>query len=128
MAAAGDSVSAGLIRHPRGWLVVRLSVPMVRDSLIDLYLMLNTGRPHSALSVPIYRMLDALGHLRPSGGTGVVMRNARLGRVAMPDIPMRLSAGPALLGLEGMLGLDFLALFAEARLDVRAPHLTLMHA
>jgi hypothetical protein len=44
------------------------------------------------------------------------------------DIPMRVSAGPALLGIEGMPGLDFFEQFAEARFDFQSLRLTLVRA
>jgi len=42
----------------------------------------------------------------------------------LPDITVRLSAGPALLGVDGMLGWDYLLQFAEVRIAPEALRFT----
>jgi hypothetical protein len=128
MAAAHDDVTAEMLRHPRGWFVVRLVLPLIGQLPWDLFLMLNTGRPYSAISPATYIRLADLGLVAPRAGSRVVIRNARLGGAPLHDISMRVSAGPALLGMEGMLGLDFFEQFAEARFDFQALRLTLVRA
>jgi hypothetical protein len=125
---ADDVVVVDTIPHPRGWIIVRFTLPLVGRLPWNLDLMLNTGRPQSALSRTTYRTLDILGLVEPLSGPGTTIRNARMGGVAMPDIPMRISAGPAWLGLEGMLGLDYLSQFAEMRLNFETPRLTLVRS
>ena len=126
MTAANNEIIATLLRHPRGWLILPVTVPLVRQAGLDVYLMLNTGRPQSAISRDTLRFLTVLGHITSTTGSHFVLGNARLGNTALPEIPVRLSAGPGLLGLEGMLGLDFLEQFAEVRLDFTALRLTLL--
>jgi hypothetical protein len=115
MASAGNEVTAEMSRHPRGWLIVRLALPLVGQIPWELNLMLNTGRPYSALSRTTYATLAALGQVTSATGSSCLIHSARLGTTTLSNIPMRLSAGPALIGLEGMLGLDFFEQFAEVR-------------
>ena len=105
-----------------------LTVPLADQMTIDVFLMLNTGRPQSALSPRTFRLLTTLGHVTQRTGPRVVIRGARIGDMRLTDFPMRLSAGPSLLGLEGIIGLDFLEQYAEARLDFRARRMTLVPA
>jgi hypothetical protein len=42
----------------------------------DLHPMLNTGRAESALSRKVYRTIDALGLVTPSGGSTFFIRRA----------------------------------------------------
>jgi hypothetical protein len=128
MAAAHDDVMVEMRHHPRGWLAVRLVLPLVGQLPWDVDLMLNTGRPHSAISPRTHATLVDLGLVAPHAGSRVVIRNARLGGAPLHDIPMWVSAGPALLGIEGMLGLDFFEQLAEARLNFQALRLTLVCA
>jgi hypothetical protein len=123
--AANNELTATLLRHPRGWLILPVTVPLAGQVGLDVYLMLNTGRPQSALSRTTLHLLTALGHITSTVGSHVLIRNAQPGSVALPDISMRVSAGPALLSLEGMRGLDFLEQFAEVRIDFAAMRLTL---
>lgn len=90
--------------------------------------MLNTGRPYSALSRTTCATLAALGQVTPVAGSRCLIHSARLGTTTLLNIPMRLSAGPALIGLEGMLGLDFLERFAEVRFHFPSLRLTLMRS
>ncbi len=125
MASAGNDVTAEMSRHPRGWLVVRFALPLVGLIPWELDLMLNTGRPYSAISRTTYATLAALGQVTPASDSRCLIHSARLGTTMLSNIPMRLSAGPALLGLEGMLGLDFLELFAEVRFHFPSLRLTM---
>ena len=128
MASAGNDVTAEMVRHPRGWLIVSLPLPLTGQSPWDLNLMLNTGRPYSALSRITYTTLAALGQVTPATGSSCLIHSARLGTTMLSNIPMRLSAGPALIGLEGMLGLDFLERFTEVRFHFPSLRLTLMRS
>jgi hypothetical protein len=124
--AANSDVTVDIIRHPRGWYVVALTVPLAGQMTFEVHLMLNTGRPQSAISLGTLRLLRAVGFIAQDAGPRFVIRDARLGNVRVADIPMRLSAGPRLLDVEGMLGLDFLEQYAHARIDFRARRLTLV--
>jgi hypothetical protein len=92
--APDDAIVTDVIPHPRGWIIVRFSLPLVGRLPWNLDLMLNTGRPQSALSRATYRILNTLGLVEPLNGPGTIIRNARMGNVAMPDIPMRNQCGP----------------------------------
>ncbi|MGH2584290.1 MAG: hypothetical protein ACRDJE_05195 [Dehalococcoidia bacterium] len=124
--ADADEISVQTWRHPRGWIIVPLLFPLSGRVPWNVDRMLNTGRPQSCLGQRARDALAAMGHITPSTRTAFTLHNARLGGVRLPDIAMRLSAGPTLLQLEGMLGLDFLEQFAEVRFDVRTLRLTLV--
>jgi hypothetical protein len=128
VAAADDEVIVETIRHPRGWIVVPVTLTLADLLPWKLELVLNTGRPWSALSRTTYTTLAALGQATSVTGSRCVIRNAQIGTTLISDIPMRLSAGPGLLGLEGMLGLDFLERFAEVRYHFPTLRLTLKYS
>jgi hypothetical protein len=93
-----------------------------------LELILNTGRPQSVIGPKIRDALLALDVLEQRTRITYVLVGAQVEGRSLPHLPVRVSAGPALLAVEGMLGLDFLDLFAEVRLDTRSLRLTLVNA
>lgn len=72
--------------------------------------MLHTGRPLSYLSQRVYDVLHALDTADEIGGFYRV-RNFHMGGQRVPDLIARVSMGPALLGFDGFLGLQFLEQF-----------------
>ena len=123
---AGRELTVEARRHPRGWIMVPLILPILPAASWDLFLMLNTGRPLSVLSMRTRNVLLATGLLEPRSGNLYRLRAPRLAGEPLPENVARASAGPDLLGVDGMLGLDFLDLFAEVRLDTRSLRLTLV--
>lgn len=78
MATAGDDSTAEMRRHPRGWLIVRFLLREAGPISRHVDLMLNTGRPQSALSRRTHDTLAALGHVTSLSGSSFSIRNARL--------------------------------------------------
>lgn len=101
-----------------------LAVPFLLKDPWDLLLMLNTGRPESVLGSSLCRALAALDLLAPLAAGRYILRGAEAAGQPLPDVTVRASAGPALLGIDGMIGLDFLEQFAEVRLRTDALLLT----
>ena len=122
----GREITIEAIRHPRGWLMLWLMVPLIPGTPWRLNLMLNTGRPQSVISPRTRDALLVFGVLRQRGRNAYILQGAHAAGEPFADLPLRLSAGPALLGVEGMLGVDCLDLFAEVRLDTRSLRLTLV--
>lgn len=124
MTADGE-LSIQLAQHARGWLLVRVALPFLPRTPLTLDLMLNTGRPQSALSVSMERALLTLGLLEARGDRTYTLAHAEADGQPLPPIIVRASRGPGLLHVDGMLGLDFLAQFARACLDSATLRLTL---
>jgi len=85
--AADSEVTVLLFRHPHGWYVVPLTVPLAGQMTFEVHLMLNTGRPQSAISLGTLRLLRAVGFIAPDAGSRFVIRDARFGDVRVADPP-----------------------------------------
>jgi hypothetical protein len=123
---AGRELIVPLDQHPHGWRTLRLTVPLFDRTPWDLDLMLNTGRTQSVLSRSMLAAMRALGLFGAQSGPVYVLRQPTASGVPLPDLALRASAGPGMLGLEGMLGLDFLDRFTEACISTQALRLTLV--
>jgi hypothetical protein len=88
-------------------------------------LVLNTGRTQSVLSRSMLAAMRALGLFGAQAGPLYVLRQPTADGVPLPDLPLRESAGPGMLGVDGMLGLDFFDRFADACISTSALRLTL---
>jgi hypothetical protein len=111
-------------RHDRGWVMISVSVPLQPGVGWQLGMMLNTGRPQSVLSRPLGNVLSSLGLLHRRGRGQYVLRDPAADGQPLPGMVLRLSAGPALLDLDGMIGLDVLDQFTEVRLNTHSLRLT----
>ena len=123
--SAGHELTIQARRHPHGWLMIPVALPLLPGAFWELRLMLNSGRPQSALNARLGAVLAAAGAVERFGGTAYRLNRPTVQGQALPPLVLRVSAGPGLLGLDGMLGLDFLDQFAEVQLDMRALRLTL---
>lgn len=65
------------IRHPRGWLMLGLTVPLLPRTPWRLDLTLNTGRPQSVISPRTRDALLAFGALRHRAGPAYVLQEAQ---------------------------------------------------
>jgi hypothetical protein len=122
---AGRELTLPLVRHPHGWRLLRLTVPLLDRTPWHLDLTLNTGRTQSVLSRSMLAAMLALGLFGAQAGPVYVLRQPTAAGAALPDLPLRESAGPGLLGLDGMLGLDFFDRFAEACISTHTLRLAL---
>jgi hypothetical protein len=111
-------------RHPRGWVVVPLQLPLQPGAFLSFEPILNTGRPRSVISPNTERSLSALGLLEPIGARQYRIPGLHVDGDRLPDMIVRASAGPALLGLDGMLGWDYLRQFDEVRIEPRTLRVT----
>ena len=124
---AGREFVLPLRSHPHGWLVLPVAVhSALTGTLWDLELVLNTGRTQSVLSRSMLAAMRALGLFGAQSGPLFVLQRPTVDGAPLPDLPLRESAGPGLLGLDGMLGLDFFDRFTEACISTRALRLTLV--
>jgi hypothetical protein len=115
-----------LTGHPHGWLLLPVAVySAVTGTPWELRLVLNTGRTQSVLSRSMLAAMRALGLFGAQSGPLFVLRQATVDGALLPDLPLRESAGPGLLGVDGMLGLDFFGCFADACISTGALRLTL---
>jgi hypothetical protein len=89
-------------------------------------LVLNTGRTQSVLSRSMLAAMRALGLFGAQAGPLFVLQQPTVDGALLPDLTLRESAGPGMLGVDGMLGLDFFDRFAEACISTHALRLTLI--
>lgn len=80
-------------------------------------LMLSTGRPLSVISFELRDRLGAFGYLDEISRGFFRIRGVEMGDQPAPDLIVRASQGPALLGFAGMLGLRFLSDFRQIHFD-----------
>lgn len=107
--AEGDRVAIRTLRHQNGYILIPVTLGQNKTYTFDL--MLNTGRPISYLSPAIYALLEALGHIEGGANSTYVVKDLLMGGRSVPDLIARVSRGPSLLAVDGMLGLHFLAQF-----------------
>lgn len=107
--AEGDKVAIRTLRHQNGYILI--PVTLGQNKIYTFELMLNTGRPISYLSPAIYALLEALGHAVGGPNNHCIVRDVFMGGVPVPGLVARVSRGPSLLAVDGMLGLHFLAQF-----------------
>ena len=88
--------------------------------------MLNTGRPLSVISPNTERSLSALGLVEQLGDRQYRLPGLHVNGDRLPDLIVRASAGPALLGVDGMLGWDYLEQFTEVRIAPGTLRITLI--
>jgi hypothetical protein len=120
----GRDISLEGRRHPRGWVRLLLRASLQPGLFWQIDLMLNTGRPQSVVSPTTRNALAALGLIEPNGTGRFRIPRVRVGDDLLPDLHVRVSAGPALLGVDGMLGWDYLERFAEVRIEPRTLRIT----
>jgi len=123
---AGRELVLELRRHPHGWLILPLTVSFFFGGTPwELELALNTGRTQSVLSRSMLTAMRALGLFGTQPGPSYMLRQPTAGGVPLPDIAVHASAGPGMLGLDGMPGLDFIDRFTEACISTTALRLRL---
>jgi hypothetical protein len=123
---AGRELIVPIDQHPHGWRILRMTVPLLDRTPWELDLMLNTGRTQSVLSRSMLAAMRALGLFGAQSGPVYVLRQPTADGVPLPDLTLRASAGPGMLDLDGMLGLDFFDCFSEACISTRTLRLTLI--
>lgn len=121
MTASNDSISVETITHPLGLIVIPFKV----GTLYGLKLILNTGFPMSCLTPGVRDSLAAFGHVSQIAGRTLRLGDLRLEEHALPDLDVRVNAGVARLGADGVVGLNFFNQFREVCYDVEARRLTL---
>jgi len=89
--------------------------------------MLNTSRLQTVVSPRVRDDLLAVGLLRQDSPRVYRLSGTRIAGEPLPDLAVRASPGPAVLGVEGMLGLDFLNQFGRVCLENDTLRLTLTH-
>ena len=105
------------LEHPRGWVMLRVRLALQSGVFLQTTFMLNTGRPQSVIGARTAGFLASLDIVEPLDRRRYRIRAPRTeDGEPLPDITARLSAGPALLGVDGMLGWDYLLQFAEVRI------------
>jgi hypothetical protein len=115
------TISTTVWFHPRGWLMVPVTVCGVWNG--DF--ILNTFRPRSTVSAMTATVLNGFACMGHQGGRDYVLRGLMIGGGRLPDLEAQVSAAATLLGVEGMLGLNFLRQFARVEFDVDERVLTL---
>ena len=124
---AGREIVLPLRSHPHGWLVLPVAVhASLTGTPWELELVLNTGRTQSVLSRSMLVAMRALGLFGAQAGPLFVLHRPTVDGALLPDLPLRESAGPGMLGVDGMLGLDFFGRFADACIGTSALRLTLV--
>ena len=100
------------------------------DSAPSLELVLDTGTAFSVLRDSLRRSLQELGVLtetssRPFGRPIYRLQGLSIEGQDVPDVDFVVSNHPALLDIDGMLGLNFLALFSLVQFDTDTRRVTL---
>jgi hypothetical protein len=100
--------------------------PLRIGAMYRLELVLNTGYLVSSISRGARDALLALGHLGHSSGRYYRLHDISVGGVTLPPLDMRLNATIARLGIEAIMGLNFLNQFREIRFDTQTQEMTLI--
>jgi hypothetical protein len=124
--AVAVEVVVQCLQHPRGWVMVPLQLPLQPGTFWGFRPVLNTGRPLSVISSNTERAISALGLVERLGARQYRIPGVRVNGDRLPDLIVRASAGPALLGVDGMLGWDYLEQFTEVRIEPGTLRITLM--
>jgi len=106
---------------PRGLILVPFKV----GDLYELPLVLNTGYVTSCISVGVRDVLSALGHLRQTGRNAYLLDDLSFEGHSVAALEVRVNRAVGLIGLEGILGLNFLNRYRTVCFDVDALRLTL---
>ena len=88
-------------------------------------MVLDTGSPLSGISYLTRDELASNGVLVPAGPRRYLLRDLSIEGQPLPDVVVRLSPRASAVGIDGMLGLDFLNTFTEIQLSVPTLWLTL---
>jgi hypothetical protein len=114
---ARREITVQALEHPRGWIMLRFRLEMQPGAYLRTTLMLNTGRPQSVIGARTAAFLASMDIAERLDRRRFRIRAPRTEEGdPLPDITARLSAGPPLLGVDGMLGWDYFRQFAEVRI------------
>ncbi|HEY8836564.1 MAG TPA: hypothetical protein VIO16_02575 [Dehalococcoidia bacterium] len=108
MNSGGNELVLQTQRHRDGYIIIPCDVP---DFNFDL--VLHTGRPLSYLSVATYEGLSRAGAIDHIGRGIYRIQQLSMSEQRVPDLLVRVSAGPGILGFDGLLGLQFLQRFSR---------------
>lgn len=119
----GGEISVRADLHPSGnWITVPISVA----GLISLAMVLDTGSAVSAISPAAKDVLGARGLVLPRGdGDGLLLTQLTVQGQALPDLVVRVLPRLARLGIDGLVGLDFLRAFERVSFHVPTLRLVL---
>lgn len=109
-------------RDPRGWLIV----PLYVGPLWKVNFVLHTGHLRSSINRATYAALSGLDLLRPITNRSAMIEQLSAEGQPLPNLNVRLGLAATTLGIEGILGLDFLEQFEEVRFNFAALELTLL--
>jgi hypothetical protein len=115
------AISTSLWFHPRGWVMVPVTVCGIWNGNF----ILNTFRPRSTVSAMTATVLNGFECIGHQSGRDYVLRGLMIGGERLPELDAQVSAATTLLGVEGMLGLNFFRQFSSVHLDVDQRTLTL---
>jgi len=109
VAGANDEITIQGRVHRFGWLVL----PIIAGEFLSIAFVLDTSYPITRISTRTHTLLEAFGLITPVSGRTMRIHGLHTEEHALPDIDVRVSQVVSRLGLEAMLGLNFLALFTE---------------
>ncbi len=104
------------------WLTLRLAVG--DDAVLEM--VPNPGFPRTVISQRAADDLTARGMIAPGRRRDVTLRNLRIEGQQIPDLVVRVSPIGRILGVDGILGFDFIQRYTGVYLDVPALRLTLI--
>lgn len=123
MAAGDGEISIRLVTDQTNrWRIVPLSVG--QDLVLEM--IPNPGFPHSVISRTARDALLKRGLVSASRTRLYLLKDLRIEGVPISELEVRVSLAPQVLGLDGMLGMNFFEPYAEIRWDVRAHQLILV--
>jgi hypothetical protein len=123
----GDEISVRVRLHKtKFWLLVPIELYRYRGLL---RLVLDTGTPQTGISASLLSELQARGLAPPSGirfGSQLfLLERISIEGQPISDFEVQISPSATRLGIDGILGLDFLAQFRRVCFDVDDMRLTL---
>jgi hypothetical protein len=122
VAAGSSDVCFRLQLEPKTWW---LTVPLHLAGQFTLDMVLDTGSPLSGISYLTRDVLARQDLLVPVGPRRYLLRDLTIENQPIPDLVVRLSQRASAVGIDGMLGLDFLNRFSDIHLNVPTLWLTL---
>ena len=125
MRMRGGDISIQTRLHPQGYGVI---FPILVQHLQRLTMILDTGIPVSIISPQARDDLRSSGLWPdPAGRQAGRLTGVQAQGQPLPDLDVRVSARLARLGVDGMLGLDFLLHFEHIHFHVPTLHLILQN-
>lgn len=106
----------------------RRAVPLTVGPDVYLEMLFEPTMARSSISPRVLSDLQGRGMVPSNDGSHFRLRDLRIVGHSVPDVDVRLGLAAAVLGVDGILGLDFFKLFAGIYVDMRTFDVTITRA